>query len=196
MTAEEFAGLSLRQKIEFLSRHPNLKKSAEAQEIYRHRTGRLEANPLLGFEPHSSAQKEFILSDTRIVAAFAGNRFGKSTALVVSALRELLKPEDLPDWLAASKRFQAPLDGWILCPTDDKIYDSMMPALRKWCPKHLLKGDSFDKGWNGQRNILTFKNGSTLSFKTYKHDPSTLGGGEIRFVGYDEPAPQTHREGA
>jgi hypothetical protein len=43
------------------------------------------------FEPHptSEAQKDFILASTPIVAAFAGNRFGKSTALVVCALREL-----------------------------------------------------------------------------------------------------------
>jgi phage terminase large subunit-like protein len=100
----------------------------------------------------------------------------------------------LPDWLRESKRFRAPVDGWILCPTDAKIYDSMMPALRKWCPPSALKGGSFDKGWNGARNILSFACGSSLSFKTYQQDPSTLGGAELKFVGYDEPPPQGHRE--
>jgi hypothetical protein len=177
-----------------ISEHPDFGKNREVQELYAQTLELLEANPLHAFEPHSEPQREFIQADTRIVAAFAGNRFGKSTALVVSALRELLDPELLPAWLAGGKRFQAPMDGWILCPTDDKIYDSMMPALRKWCPKHALKGDNFDKAWRGDRNILSFKNGSTLSFKTYKQDPSTLGGAELRFVGYDEPPPQTHRE--
>lgn len=160
----------------------------------RQLTETAEANPLLLFEPHSEPQRKFIQADTRIVAAFAGNRFGKSTALVVSALRELLDRDQLPGWLAGGKRFEAPMDGWILCPTDDKIYDSMMPALRKWCPQHALKGGNFDKAWRGDRNILTFKNGSTLSFKTYKQEVSTLGGAELRFVGYDEPPPQSHRE--
>jgi hypothetical protein len=70
----------------------------------------------------------------------------------------------------------------------------MMPALRKWCPPSALKGGSFDKGWNGARNILSFACGSSLSFKTYQQDPSTLGGAELKFVGYDEPPPQGHRE--
>lgn len=154
----------------------------------------VRANPLQAFQPHSEAQKSFISAVTAIVAAFAGNRFGKSTALVVCALRELLPREWLPEWLQSSKRFDAPLDGWILCPTDDKIYDSMMPALKKWCPPGALKGGNFDKAWNGARNILTFACGSTLAFKTYKQDPSTLGGAELRFVGYDEPPPKEHRE--
>jgi hypothetical protein len=192
--------VSVREQLRRLQEHPEflerLKGSPEAQAIYSQLVELQQSNPLLLFEPHSQPQREFIQASTRVVAAFAGNRFGKSTALVVSALRELLDRDVLPGWLAEGKRFDAPLDGWILCPTDDKIYDSMMPALRKWCPQGLLKGGDFNKGWNGQRNILSFKNGSTLAFKTYKQEPSTLGGAELRFIGYDEPPPQTHREEA
>ena len=188
-------GLTPAQHIEFLRTQPGW-DTPEVQAIARDLLAMVETNPLSAFRPHSDAQRTFVEARTPIVAAFAGNRFGKSTALVVSALRELLDGKDLPGWLAKSKRYEAPVDGWIICPTDDKIYDSMMPALRKWCPQGALKGGNFDKGWNGARNILSFKNGSTLSFKTYKQDPSTLGGAELRFVGYDEPPPQTHREEA
>lgn len=191
-----FGDWGLRRQLGWLSALPEFRESLEAQQLAQQLVEFAEQNPLLTFEPHSDPQREFIDSCTPVVAAFAGNRFGKSTALVVCALRELLSPEFLPPWLSRSKRFDAPLDGWIVCPTDDKIYDSMMPALRKWCPQGALKGGNFDKGWNGARNILSFKNGSTLSFKTYKQDPSTLGGAELRFVGYDEPPPQTHREEA
>jgi phage terminase large subunit-like protein len=61
-------------------------------------------------------------------------------------------------------------------------------------PAERVEGRQFDKGWNGARNILSFACGSSLSFKTYQQDPSTLGGAELKFVGYDEPPPQGHRE--
>jgi hypothetical protein len=40
-------------------------------------------------------------------------------------------------------------------------------------PAERVEGRQFDKGWNGARNILSFANGSSLSFKTYQQDPST-----------------------
>lgn len=190
--------MSVREQLRRIQEQPGfleaLRSNPEAQETYRQLLELQEANPLQLFEPHSRPQREFIAAGTPVVAAFAGNRFGKSTALVVSALRELLDADDLPGWLGVSKRYVPPVDGWIVCPTDDKIYDSMMPALRKWTPKGSLKGGDFNKAWNGARNILSFANGSTLAFKTYKQDPSTLGGAELRFVGYDEPPPKEHRE--
>jgi hypothetical protein len=80
----------------------------------------------LGFEPHA-AQRDFIQARTPVVAAFAGNRFGKSTALDVCALREALPAEVLPPILKGSKRFDGPTQGWILVPTEDKIDDSSGP---------------------------------------------------------------------
>jgi phage terminase large subunit-like protein len=42
--------------------------------------------------------------------------------------------------------------------------------------------------------MLSFANGSTATFKTYKQDPSTLGGARLHWVAYDEPPPKKHRE--
>jgi hypothetical protein len=57
-----------------------------------------------------------------------------------------------------------------------------------------LKGGSWGKAFNGARMELRFKNGSTITFKTYKQDPSTLGGARLALGGYDEPPPKKHRE--
>jgi phage terminase large subunit-like protein len=192
-------GFSVRDLLRQAAERPDLLEDPEFREVYDQLAGTVEKNPLLAFEPHPAndgrrPQLEFIEASTRIVAAFAGNRFGKSTVLMACALRECLDRADLPPLLAATKRFDPPTDGWILVPTEDKIFDSFWPVIRKWCPPAALHGGNLDKAWNGARMILRFKNGSTISFKTYKQHESTLGGAALHFVGYDEPPPKTHRE--
>lgn len=154
----------------------------------------VERNPLQGFEWHSRAQRDFLAATSPVVAAFAGNRFGKSTVLVVRALLEALDAGDLPERLRGFKRFDAPTAGWLLAPTEDKIFDSLKPAFERWCGPGFFKGGSWGKAFNGERMMLSFANGSTVAFKTYKQDPSTLGGASLHFVGYDEPPPREHRE--
>jgi phage terminase large subunit-like protein len=151
-------------------------------------------NPLAAFEPHGPQQRAFLEARTAVVAAFAGNRFGKSTSLIVRALIECLPAEYLPERLRRYKRFDAPCHGWLLCPTEDKIFDTFRGAIDKWCPKEALKGGSWGKAFNGSRMELSFECGSTIAFKTYKQDASTLGGAALHWVGYDEPPPQLHRE--
>lgn len=154
----------------------------------------IEANPIQGFDWHSEAQHEFLASQTPITAAFAGNQFGKSTVLCVKALIELLPAIALPERLRQFKRFKPPVHGWLVCPTEDKIFDSLMPALTKWAGPEQFKGGSWGKAFHGERMQLRFDCGSTLTFKTYKQDPSTLGGATLHFVGYDEPPPRETRE--
>jgi phage terminase large subunit-like protein len=155
---------------------------------------RLERNPIEGFEWHSSAQREFLEARTPVVAAFAGNRFGKSTVLVVRSLMECLSSKGLPERLGVLKRFSPPVAGWLLAPTEDKIFDSLKPAFERWCGAEHFRGGAWGKAFNGERMMLSFSNGSTIAFKTYKQDPSTLGGASLHFVGYDEPPPREHRE--
>lgn len=153
-----------------------------------------QINPLQFFEPHSEAQWEWFEASTDIIAAFAGNQFGKTTCLAVQALVECVDREILPETLLQYKRYDAPVTGWIVCPTTDKFYDSLIPAFEKWTPKEQYLGSSWKMAWSKERRTLTFKNGSVIAFKTYEQDPSTLGGAQVHFVGYDEPPPRKHRE--
>ena len=168
----------------------------EALELLRLYEATVAANPLEVFEPHSEAQAEFLSATTPIVAAFAGNQFGKSTILMVRMLIELLSRADVPEHLRKYKRFEAPTHMWALCPTEDKVFDSLKPALEKWCPPSTLKGGNWRKAFNGERMQISFENGSTLTFKTYKQDASTLGGATLHGVGFDEPPPRAHRDEA
>lgn len=193
-TDAEWDALGLRGQIEVLL--PLAESNPQVAEALARARAQLKQNPLLGFDPHSPAQREFVEAHTRIVAAFAGNRFGKSTALVVCSLRECLAAEQLPPSLKASKRFEAPVHGWIVCPSEAKIFDAggLKETFEKWCPPDALLGGSWRKAFNGARLVLSFKNGSSIAFKTYQQDAATLGGAALHFVGYDEPPPRKHRE--
>lgn len=154
----------------------------------------VERNPLQAFKPHSEAQERFLRAVTAIIAAFAGNRFGKTTSLVVKGVAQAVPSAFLPSHMRAYKRFEAPTYGWIVVPTTDKLYDTMLPALQKWVPKDALVGKRWDKSWSKERRQLNFGCGSTIAFKTYEQDPSTLGGAALHWVGYDEPPPKATRE--
>lgn len=169
---------------------------AEALELLKLYEQVIRENPLEVFEPHSEAQRTFLAAKTPTVAAFAGNQFGKSTVLMVRMLLELLSRHMVPEHLRTYKRFDAPVALWALCPTEDKVFDSLKPALEKWCPPAAFRGGNAGKAWNGERMQYTFDNGSTLTFKTYKQEASTLGGATLHGVGYDEPPPRAHRDEA
>jgi phage terminase large subunit-like protein len=198
MLPEEFEALPLREQFRLIA--PFAESDTEAAAWVEETERLLVENPLLAFEPHPAgkdgrrAQLEFIEAESKVVAAFAGNQFGKSTVLTVCALREVLPEGLLPDLLRRTKRYQGRVDGWILVPTEDKIFDSFQPAFEDWCPPGAFRGGSWGKAFRGDRMVLTFEGGSTIAFKTYKQDPSTLGGARLHFVGYDEPPPRKHRE--
>jgi phage terminase large subunit-like protein len=193
----DFESLPLRERIRLL-----LPYAARDPEVARELAlvnAALEQNPLMGWEPHPARdghrpQLEFVEATTKVVAALAGNQFGKSTVLTMCSLRECLSREMLPGLLARTKRFEPPVSGWLVCPTEDKIFDSFRPAFEDWCPKSAFKGGSWGKAFNGARMELQFSTGSAINFKTYKQDPSTLGGARLHFVGYDEPPPRKTRE--
>lgn len=207
--AEAIERMKRYEELEALAGTPTIdleKLPPEAQEEAKQILAELEAlvaaNPLHAFKPHEPnregkrPQLEFLAADTPKVAAFCGNQFGKSTVLMVKALIQLLSKHDVPDHLQPFKVIDAPCHGWVLCPTEDKIFDSLLPVIDKWCPKHALKGGSRAKAFNGERMMLTLANGSTLAFKTYKQDASTLGGATLHFIGFDEPPPRAHRDEA
>jgi phage terminase large subunit-like protein len=177
--------------IDALPEGPNKER---AKKLFAQYLQTLKDNPLARFAPHSKAQRDFLAATTRIVAAFCGNQFGKSTILVIRALIEAVPEEFLPAELKAFKRYEPPNHGWLLCPANDKIYDSLFPALRKWCPREALHKGDIDSAYDKQHRVLRFQSGSTISFKTYEMDADKLGGATLHYVGYDEPPPRLHRE--
>jgi hypothetical protein len=141
-------------------------------------------------------QHEFMAAMTRIVAAFAGNRFGKTVANVVWAIIQHTPDDMLPERLRVFKRPRdarhGPVMGRYLVPTQKAIITIILPELRRWCPAALLKKGEWSKAWSTQHNILYFDDGGLLEFYTYESDPSSMVGASRDYVIYDEPPPEGH----
>jgi phage terminase large subunit-like protein len=136
-----------------------------------------------------------------VVAAFAGNRFGKTTALVVRSLIECLGPEWVPDWLQERKRWvpgentvRAAVHGRIVCETFQHLHSVLLPTFHEWTPPAALKGGGWKNSFNKQLGLLQFANGSFIEFKTYQQEAKDMAGSALHFVGYDEPPPREIRE--
>lgn len=186
--------------------------SPEKQQLFRDAEAALReiqvANPLEGFhacvtkcpgsllcEPREK-QHEFMAAMTRIVAAFAGNRFGKTVANVVWAIIQHTPLDMLPERLHRFKRPRdsrhGPVVGRYLLPTQKSILTIVLPELRRWVPPAILKGGRWDKAWSTQHNILYFEDGGRLEFYTYESDPASMVGASLDYVIYDEPPPEGH----
>lgn len=155
-----------------------------------------ERNPLVTFRPHPK-QAPFFEATSPIIAAFAGNRFGKTTALTVRSLIECCDERVLPSQLVPFKRWgkERPCFGRIVNPSFALLDGVILPAFRMWCPKDQLLGGSFDKAFQGPPNrLLRFRNGSWVQFMTHEQDLDKFGGAALHFVGYDEPPPKAIRE--
>lgn len=156
----------------------------------------LEDNPLYKVRGDNPQQVEFWSAQTRIVAAFAGNRFGKTTGLLIRTIVECLDPEWIPDWMLQFKRWYPGVNTdypgtktRLVCPSFQVLETVLLPELRLWCPPKSLKGGSFNRAYNKQLGVLQFANGSWIEFKTYVQDPSMFAGSSLHLVGYDEPPP-------
>jgi hypothetical protein len=140
-------------------------------------------------------QHEFMADPHEIVASNAGNRFGKTTALVVHSIVQHTPDEMLPERLKVFKRPRRKpneqLKGRYLLPSE-QFLEEALDVYRRWCPPKILLGGSWGKAWRGQHNILTFADGSKLGFFTYKQDASMLAGWEGDYAEWDEPPPESH----
>lgn len=182
----------------YLAEHPELASDEVVRELGE-LDRLLERNPLQKFWPHP-AQAPFFEAATPVIAAFAGNRFGKTTALTVRSVIECVDEECLPEHLRRFKRWgreTAPRGtfGRIVNPSFKLLEGVILDAFRQWCPVDQLLGGSFDKAYKGAPSYkLSFANGSFIEFMTHEQDLSKFGGSARHFIGYDEPPPADIRQ--
>ncbi len=182
-----------------VAERPELARDADVLRELEGLDALLERDPLQSFVPHKG-QVPWFEARTPLVAAFAGNRFGKTTSLVVRSLIECVDRESLPRALQPYKRWDsttAPRGTFVrlVNPSFQLLEGVLLPAFREWAPRGQLLGGSFDKAFQGAPNrSLRFANGSSIQFLTYEMDLDKFGGWKGHVVGYDEPPPQDIRE--
>ena len=137
-------------------------------------------------------QLEFHAATTRIKGIIAGNRCGKTIGCKVDDLIQAVDGSAVPEHLQQYKRWEPPFTCWLGAPKYEKHRDTIIPILRKFCPKDQLLGGSFDKAFNGQNWHLRFKNGSQFFFKTYDQDVDAWASAEINRVDWDEEPEGEH----
>lgn len=197
-----FSSLSVAEQLAAVRALPqDVLDQPDVQRLLAELSRLVRGNPLQAFAPHPARedgyrpQFDFLAAQTPIVAAFAGNRFGKSTSLAVRSLIECVDVSCLPASLRPFKRWfageNAPdgVFGRVVNPSLGLIPTVMLPPFQKWVPKDQLWGKSWAKAWAKQDRILRFANGSFIEFMAYEQDLDKFGGAARHFVGYDEPPP-------
>jgi hypothetical protein len=155
--------------------------------------------PALAYLPNIG-QEKFHRANTPLRAMFAGNRFGKTTALVLEILalmtgyRPWLSPDD-PDywvfksWLEIPKKIPVPNIGRIYV-NDYKAWErDMAQQWEKWVPRHQYK---YTKNSAGNIVKITLSNRSVAYIMTSEMDPAASEGGSLEWVAYNEPPKQEH----
>ena len=168
---------------------PDEQTRAELEEIQRI----LDANPLEGYFPHPK-QVEFHSARTRIKALIAGNRVGKSSAMIVDNLIQALDLEDLPEHLRPFKRWglpgMIPFRGRILSPGLTRTMEGVIfEKIREYCPPAALRGGSWQKAYDKANRVLHFESGAWIDFLTYEQDLQAHSGVALHRVSYDEEPP-------
>jgi hypothetical protein len=133
-----------------------------------------------------------------IVATNAGNRFGKTTAMVVWSIIQHTPDELLPDRLKVFKRAKSKVvQGRYTVPSEEFLEENVLPVYKRWTPPSILRKAAWKDAYRkAPGNSITFEDGGKVAFPTYKQDPSMLAGWSGDYVLWDEPPPESHwREG-
>lgn len=132
----------------------------------------------------------------RIVLEAAGNRFGKTTANVVWSIIQHTPLELLPERLHAFKRERPseyrhlPVAGRYIAPSEKSLLNIVLPELKRWIPKQILRGGSWEKAYTDKYKTLHFRDGGRLEFYTSEQDAAVMVGTALDYVIFDEPTTQ------
>ena len=121
-------------------------------------------------------------SDKQVRCVFAGNGSGKSSLLVNEVL-----------WACQGynpilKTFTpVPARVIVLLSNPDKISESFLPELQKWCN---LRPDQLHKRGKNYYSQITFDNGSEILFLSHQMEPLVFESIELDMMAADEPFPK------
>lgn len=154
-----------------------------------------ENNKLALYKPHdghggfdetsTNGQIGFHKSKKQIRLLVAGNRSGKSEALVMESI-----------WLALGThpyhKIPVPNKGKLYGDTFPIItMETFGPKFKKWLPKSVLDSSKpYIRSAQGHLVGINFANGSRVTFGAYQQEAGTSEGGDFDWVGFDEPPPR------
>jgi len=147
------------------------------------------------------AQLDAHLSTAETIAAFGGNRSGKTTWLIIEAIIHATGeiPDSMKDTyprekIPKEKYKQLRMEG----ESDSQLEDVLIPTMRYWVPKKYLLKNSWDESFSSKaRKLSLYQHGremATIKFNSFTQEVSKLQGNKLTGVFYDEEPPRKHRE--
>lgn len=115
-----------------------------------------------------------------------GNRSGKTTSGIVSDIIECCDLDHLPPHLHQYKRWNEPVDIWVVSVTATVMETVTLAKFKEWCPRQALVGGRWDRAYSKDLKRLHFKNGSTVQFMTQGMDEAAFKGARLHRVHFDE----------
>lgn len=172
-------------KIDLAATDPKLLEDPEVRELLSEYDQSLEANPLQNYFPYDK-QRAFHMAKVRLRILLGGNRAGKSTTGGVNSLIQAMDEDSVPDHLKDFKIWQPPFYCRIITPDFTRTLKAVAEVIRRWCPRHEMRGGSWEKAWSQQEKVFYFANESFFEFLTYEQDLDKHGGTARHRVWFDE----------
>lgn len=148
------------------------------------------AEPHRFFVPNEGGQDAFLScadETSRVLALFAGNKHGKSTAGAIKFMERLIGKAV---WGGEKRTFSAPTParGAVFAEDFDSHKETTIPTLMSWFPKGFIKKTL--RNPQGHVIEMDLANGSIMHFRTYDQGSDKAEGKDWHVVWCDEPPPR------
>lgn len=146
------------------------------------------------YKPHEK-QQEFHRHPAQIRLITSGNRFGKSTAMIVEAIAYCLGERSWEKEEKYREIKSAPNRVLLVCQDFSNILEqTLLPKIFQFLPSDaLLPGRQGVRIMHGNTPAsFHFKNGSLLKLASFEQDVQKLEGADWDYIGIDEEIPRDH----
>jgi phage terminase large subunit-like protein len=169
-----------------------LEKKVEAAKRVQRLLPYKNYDPKNGGVPLYKWQRDFMLSDNRMLLLTAANQVGKSSIQIRKMINLAIEKDHWSDIWPESHHNVAQF--WYLYPTlDVATIEVKKKWIPEWLPREEMKDDPY-YGWTAEYKekkiyALHFNSGVTIYFKSYAQKATDLQSGTVHYIGTDEELP-------
>ena len=163
----DLSKLSKEEKLELLSLLEERERRAkERRAVYTPNEGQLPVHQ----------------SDATIKFVASGNGAGKTCAAVHEVMWAAMGFHPVK-----ARHTKVPCDVAVVLDKPDKADSVWVKEIQRW---FVLKADQLHKRGKPNTTVISFDNGSTITFHSHEQDPLTFESTQYDYVAYDEPPPE------
>lgn len=153
----------------------------------------VETNPLVAYNPWSKQWQTHVAAQ-KVRLFLGGNRAGKTTMGICDDIVQVTPRELVPAELHGLKRYDCPCHVRICNPSSKLQRSVIVPKIKEWIPKALLRQGSWEKSYSTLDQMLMLECGCTIELLSYEQELNKFGGTARHRVHYDEEPPEDIRD--